>query len=188
MMTPSPGAVTALLRQVNCGDLDALARLIELIYPDLRDLARRQLKRERPGHLWQSRELVNEVYLRLTAHQSHNWQNRAHFFGAASTLMRRLLVDFARAQHARKRGSGEVAVALEDAEAVAVENVVDVLALDDALDALERLSPRQARIVHLRYFGGLSIPEVAEVLGITSRTVVRDWTIARAWLRLRLMP
>jgi RNA polymerase sigma factor (TIGR02999 family) len=183
-----PGAVTVLLGQLRAGEPETLDRLIDLIYPELRALARTHLNREHPGHLLQPTALVNEAYLRLVGHHAHNWQNRAHFFGAASRLMRRILVDFARAEHAGKRGAGEVAVPLEDSVAVVDRSLVDILALDDALTALEQLSPRQARIVQLRYFGGLSTPEVAEVLGITVRTVGRDWATARAWLRLRLTP
>ena len=189
MQRSGQGAVTVLLGRLTTGDPDTMARLMDLIYPELRELARTHLQREPPGHVLQPTALVNEAYLRLVGHHAHNWENRAHFFGAASRLMRRILVDFARAEHAQKRGAGEVPVPLEDSTASAeARSVVDVIALDDALDALERLSPRQARIVQLRYFGGMSMAEVAEALGVTERTVVRDWAAARAWLRLRLGP
>ena len=179
-------SVTALLHQLNAGDPGALSRLIEAIYPELRKLARARLNGERSGQMLQSRELVNEIYLRLVAHRSHSWQGRAHFFAAASNLMRRALVDVARSRRAQKRGTGEIPLALEDEITDNRRTAVNLIALDDALDVLERLSPRQARIVHLRYFGGLSIPEVAEVLSIAPRTVVREWAVARAWLRLQL--
>jgi RNA polymerase sigma factor (TIGR02999 family) len=181
------GDVTILLRQLNAGDRDALGRLTELIYPELRVLARRHFQHERAGHLLQPTALVNEAYVRLVAHHEHNWQSRAHFFGAASRLMRRILVDHARAQHARKRDSGNDVIALEEPAAL-TGDTVDLLALDEALDALEQRSSRQAHVVQLRYFGGLTVPEIAEALGMTPRTVDRDWAVARAWLRLRLQP
>ena len=180
------GEVTALLRQVNGGERDAFGRLMALIYPQLRLLARSHFRHEAAGHLLQPTAVVNEAYVRLVAHDDHNWQNRAHFFGAASQLMRRILVDHARAQHAKKRDGSQVAMPLDEGIAAADGSVVDVIALDEALDALERLSARQARVVQLRYFGGLTVPEIASTLRTTTRTVDRDWATARAWLRLRL--
>jgi RNA polymerase sigma factor (TIGR02999 family) len=187
-MRRQAGAVTLLLRQIRSIDSSSLERLVELIYPELRRLARGQLRRERPGHVLQPTALVNEAYLRLVAHDEQNWENRAHFFGAAAQAMRRILVDYARGQNARKRD----AAWLPPAEAVAAHlgdvAAVDLLALDQALTELEKRSTRQARVVQLRYFGGLSVPETAEALGVTQRTVDRDWATARAWLRLRLTP
>lgn len=180
------GEVTALLARLRSGEQETLSRLIELIYPELRRLAQKHFRQERPGHVLQPTALVAEAYLRLVAHREHRWENRAHFFGAASNLMRRILVDHARASSALKRrdlcavGSPESTTGQHEA------GVIDLIALDAALDELEERSARQARIVQLRYFGGLSVPEVAEVLGITPRTVDRDWAAARAWLRLRL--
>jgi RNA polymerase sigma factor (TIGR02999 family) len=161
---------------------------MELVYPELRKLARGLLRRERSGHVLQPTALVNEAYLRVVAHEHHNWQNRAHFFGAAAQLMRRILVDHARAIHAKKRDSDRALMELTAVGLVAQTQSIDMMALDDALGDLEQLSPRQARIVELRYFGGLSVPETAEALGINPRTVDRDWAAARAWLRRRLRP
>jgi RNA polymerase sigma-70 factor (ECF subfamily) len=182
------GDVTALLRQVNAGEHEAFSRLMALVYPQLRLLARSHFRHERSGHVLQPTAVVNEAYLRLVAHDDHNWQNRAHFFGAASQLMRRILVDHARAQQAKKRDGGQLAMALDQDITGTDPTVVDVIALDEALDALERLSARQARVVQLRYFGGLTVPEIAATLRTTARTVDRDWATARAWLRLRLQP
>ena len=178
--------VTALLQQVNAGKRDAFGRLMARIYPQLRLLARSHFRHEPSGHVLQPTALVNEAYLRLVAHDDHNWQNRAHFFGAASELMRRILVDHARAQHAKKRNAGQIPMPLDEDIGATDDNMVDVIALDEALAALERLSARQARVVQLRYFGGLTVPEIAATLRTTARTVERDWATARAWLRLRL--
>jgi RNA polymerase sigma-70 factor, ECF subfamily len=187
MPTGISGDVTILLRQVNARKPDAVGRLLELIYPELRVLARSHFRRERSGHVLQPTALVNEAYVRLVAHADHDWQNRTHFFGAASQVMRRILVDHARAQRARKRDGGQMTV-LGDGIAATDGRVVDVIALDEALDALERLSPRQAQVVQLRYFAGLTVAEIAETLRTTARTVDRDWATARAWLRIRLRP
>jgi len=181
-----PGQVTLLLRQLGAGDRSALDRLIEAIYPELRKLARQHLRGERPGHLLQPTALVNEVYVRLVAHEQQSWANRSHFFGAAARLMRRILVDHARAERAAKRGGDHVALPLDVAEPILDGRPVDFVALDEALSELARVSTRQARIVELRYFAGLTVPEVGEALGMNPRTVNRDWAVARAWLRLRL--
>lgn len=180
--------VTVLLARLRSGDQHSLSRLIELIYPELRSLAQKHFRQERSGHLLQPTALVAEAYLRLVTHRQHRWKNRAHFFGAASQLMRRILVDHARARGAQKRSHSPAVTPLNDVGATDGASVVDVIALDGALDALERHSARQARIVQLRYFGGLSVPEVAEVLGMTPRTVDRDWSAAKAWLRAQLQP
>jgi RNA polymerase sigma factor (TIGR02999 family) len=163
-------------------------RLMTLIYPELRRLARRQFRAERSDHLLQPTALVNEAYLRLVSHEAHTWENRSHFYGAAAQLMRRILIDHARAQRARKRNGDYAAIPLEEVAVFSEEPSIDVLALDEALTDLEKLSPRQVRIVELRYFAGSSIPEIAETLGMNARTVDRDWAAARAWLRHRLRP
>jgi RNA polymerase sigma factor (TIGR02999 family) len=181
-----PGDVTILLHQLKSGGPDAFARLLDRIYPVLRKLARRHFERERRSHILQPTALINEAYLRLVAHADQSWNNRAHFYGAASQAMRRVLVDHARAARAAKRIDANIVLSIDAAATVADSARVDLLALDDALNALEKLSPRQARIVQLRFFCGLTIPEIAEALSITSRTVDRDWATARAWLRLRL--
>jgi RNA polymerase sigma factor (TIGR02999 family) len=180
------GVVTTLLRDLAAGREGTLPRLLEAIYPDLRRLAEHHFRREREASILQPTALVHEAYLRLVAHEEHNWQNRAHFFGAAAHIMRRILVDYARAQKAQKRGDGSETIPIDDVDVAASDRGLDLIALDAALDALERLSPRQARIVQLRYFGGLTVREVAEALGVTTRTVDREWAIARAWLRVRL--
>jgi RNA polymerase sigma factor (TIGR02999 family) len=176
------GQITTLLRQI--GTAGVGERLVELIYPNLRRLAQRQLKRERPGHVLQPTALVHEAYLRLVDHHDHDWKNRMHFFAAAANVMRRILVDHARAQRARKRAAPPMA--LPEAVTGCEGSITDVIALSEALDALARESPRHARVVELRYFGGLSVHEAAAVLAVTPRTVDRDWAAARAWLRVRL--
>ncbi len=181
--------VTQLLLDWSGGDAAALDRLMPLVLADLRRQASGYLRRERSGHTLQPTALVNEVYLRLVDQQRAHWKSRAHFFAVAAQLMRRILVDHARAHQADKRGGWAHIVALDEAsdapEEQAVANV-DLLALDDALTALAALDERQARVVELRYFAGLTIPETAEVLGVTHATISRDWRNARAWLLLRL--
>jgi RNA polymerase sigma factor (TIGR02999 family) len=159
---------------------------MELIYAELRRIAARQFREERPGHTLQPTALVNEAYLRLVAHNGQTWESRAHFFGAAAVIMRRVLIDHARASRADKRGGGQAAVMLDEASQAVNGPSIDLLALDVALTDLARISPRQGRIVELRYFGGLSVPETAEALGLNPRTVDRDWAAAKAWLRRRL--
>jgi RNA polymerase sigma factor (TIGR02999 family) len=180
------GEVTVLLAQLQAGGRDAFGRLIDRIYPVLRRMANRHVRRERRHHVLQPTALVSEAYLRLVKQSDHRWNNRAHFYGAASHAMRRVLVDYARAAKAQKRIDTAVIVPLDDARHAAEEPRVDLLALDEALRDLEKLSPRQATIVQLRFFGGLSASEIADALAITTRTVDRDWATARAWLRLRL--
>lgn len=181
-----PGEVTRLLREFRAGDDEAASRLMRLIYPELKRLARAQLRRERAGHELQATALVHEAYLRLAAHDRHGWASRAHFFAAAANVMRRVLVDHARARGTRKRAGEWVALTAVDAEVPMHGDGPDLLDLDAALSELERLSPRQARVVELRYFAGMSVPEVARVLDVNPRSVDRDWAAARAWLRLRL--
>jgi RNA polymerase sigma-70 factor (ECF subfamily) len=186
MTIPAVGNVTLLLRQWRSGDGPSMDRLMTLIYPELRRLARRQLRDERPNHLLQPTALVNEAYLRLVSHESHTWENRSHFYGAAAQLMRRILIDHARAQRARKRNGDHAATPIDEEVVFSETSSIDLLALDEALTHLEKLSPRQVRIVELRYFAGSSVPEVAAALGMNARTVDRDWAAARAWLRHRL--
>jgi len=180
MSTPNP--VTALLHAWHRGDESARDRLVPLVYDELHRLARAQFARERSGHTLQPTALVHEAYLRLMDHQDLNWQGRTHFFALAAMTMRRVLVSHARKQRAAKRGQGGVAVTLCEEHAVAEAQGVDVLALDAALRALEAIDPRQARIVELRYFAGLTIEETAEALEISPATVKLDWSLARAWL------
>jgi len=174
--------VTDLLVRWRDGDEGALESLIPLVYAELRSLAHHYLRRERVDHTLQSTALVHEAYVRLVGHPAPALHNRAHFFGVAARLMREILVDHARAQQAAKRGGGASVLTLEDAVDRAQPEGVDVLKLDDALNELARLDPRQSRIVELRYFTGLSIDETADVLGISAATVSREWTTARAWL------
>jgi RNA polymerase sigma-70 factor, ECF subfamily len=175
------GDVTLLLRRIEAGDRAALDPLMELIYPELRRVAQSLFQNESRERILQPTALVNEAYLRLVAHQQHNWRNRAHFFGAAARVMHRILVERARARLAEKRNSE--CVSLDDALGLTTQRSVELLALEDALSELARISPRQASVVQLRYFGGLTVEEAAEALGVTPRTVDRDWAVARAWLR-----
>jgi len=185
---PRAGNVTLLLRELKAGDRTKFAQLVEVVYPDLRRLARHHFRAERPGHVLQPTALVNEAYLRLVAQEDQTWESRAHFFGAAAQLMRRILIEHARTVDARKRGGRDATMSLDGIEVPSTERPIDLLALDDALTALEKVSGRQARIVELRYFAGMSVPEVAEAIGMDPRTVDRDWATARAWLRRRLQP
>jgi len=178
--------VTALLHAWAGGDLQARDRLFSHVYADLRKRAARYLRRERPDHTLQPADLVHEAYLRLTEQERVAWQNRSQFFGIASQMMRRILVDRARAHLAAKRSGQYLSVALEDAVAQSAPRSCDVLALDRALTELGTLDPRQARLVELRYFGGLSLEETATLLGISPTTVKREWRIAKAWLYRRL--
>jgi len=164
------------------GDEAALGRLMPLVYEELRRMAARYMRGEREGHTLQPSALVNEAYLRLADHRNMQWQGRAHFFGVAAQAMRRVLVDHARTRDSGKRGGGQQKVVLEEAALAAVEPEADLVALDEALRELARLSERKARVVELRYFGGLSVEEAAEVLGVAPVTVMRDWKIAKMWL------
>jgi RNA polymerase sigma factor (TIGR02999 family) len=178
----SSSQVTELLVRWRGGDRRALDALLPLVYNELRQLARRYLQRERRGHTLQSTALVHEAYVRLAQQKIPEWRNRAHFFGVAAQLMRQILVDYARSHRAAKRGGSVCKVTLDPALAEARAADVDVLALDDALKELARIDPQQSRIVELRFFGGLTIEDTSEVLGIAPSTVQRDWTTARAWL------
>lgn len=180
----SPGEVTQLLQRFQAGDRDAASRLMALIYPELKRLARAKLKREWQPHDLQPTALVHETYLRLVGHTRRSWESRAHFFAAAANVMRRILVEQARARNAQKRTGG--AVPGDERFEVPDGPPEDLIDLDQALTELERLSSRQARVVELRYFAGLSVPEIATALGVNPRSVDRDWATARAWLRQRL--
>jgi RNA polymerase sigma-70 factor (ECF subfamily) len=174
--------ITALLNEVSLGDRTAESQLISVVYDELRRVAARHMMHERYNHTLQPTALVNEVYLRLLRQQNIKWQNRAHFFGIAAQLMRRVLIEYARTRTAGKRGGVQRRVALEE-HTVVLENKPTYLAdLDEALTRLEQIDPRQTRIVELRFFGGLSVEEIATVLHISPRSVRRDWSSARAWL------
>ena len=182
MSEPSAQNVTKLLVQWSKGDQRALAALVPLVYEELRRVARFYLRQEKQNHTLSSTALVHEAYLKLVNQKDVNWQNRAHFFGVASQMMRRILVDHARHHAYAKRGGGALTLALEEAIATPRRREVDLVALDDALDSLAKLDERQSRMVELRFFGGLSIEETSEVLGISAPTVKREWASARAWL------
>src|SRR5262245_66542304 len=182
MAVPSTREITQLLIAWNHGDAAALEQLAPLVQAEVHRLAKRYMAGERPGHLLQTTALVNEAYLRLIDWQNVEWQNRAHFFGLAAQIMRRILVDFARARDREKRGGDALQVSLSQAANVALERSADLVALDDALRALEKLDPRQARVVELRFFAGLSNEETAEALKVSVGTVRRDWSMAEAWL------
>lgn len=177
-----PHDVTQLLLDWRNGDQQALERLTPLVYDELRRLAARYLRREREGHTLQTTALVNEAYLQLIGQQHRDWQSRAHFLAIAAHLMRNILVDHARAHAAAKRGKGEQALPLNDALEVPGQTAPDVLALDDALRDLAKLDDRKSRIIELRYFGGLSMDEIAEVTGLSVATLRRDLRMAEAWL------
>jgi RNA polymerase sigma factor (TIGR02999 family) len=181
MSAHSPKSVTQLLADWSKGDQEALDGLMPLVYDELRRLAASYMRRERPDHTLQSTALVHEAYLRLVDQRSVKWQNRTHFFGVAAQLIRRLLVDHARTHQAAKRGAA-YKLSLDEAIDVPEQRDVSLLALDDALNTLAAMDPQQSRIVELRFFGGLSIEETAEVVGISPATVKRDWTLAKAWL------
>jgi RNA polymerase sigma factor (TIGR02999 family) len=182
-MTPSPQQVTQLLVAWGSGDQAARDELMPLVYEELRRLAHQCIRRERPGHTLQTSALLNEAYLRLIDQKNINWQDRAHFFGIAARLMRQVLVDYARKRRYAKRGGDAQRVPLDEAMIVSEERAADVVALDEALKLLAEIDPRQSQIVELRFFGGLSIDETAEVLAVSPGTVMRDWTLAKAWLR-----
>jgi len=177
-----PSEITQLLQDWRDGDGKALDILLPRVYKELRRLARHQLRNERPDHTLQSGALVHEAYLRLVGGAPPRWESRTHFFAIAAQLMRQILVDYARRHGAAKRGGTVCRVSLEDAMATPRRAPVDVVALDDALQALARIDARQSRVVELRFFAGLSLNEISEVLEIGPATVQRDWTAARAWL------
>jgi RNA polymerase sigma factor (TIGR02999 family) len=178
--------VTQLLVNWSQGDKEALNELMPLVYDELRRLAKAYLRRERPDHTLQGTAVVHEAFLRLIDQNRVQWQNRAHFFGVAAQMIRHILVDHARAQLAEKRGGGAAKLSLDEALAVAGGPDVDLIKLDDALKGLTKLDPQQSKIVELRFFGGLTIEETAEVLSISPATVKRDWVMAKAWLHRTL--
>jgi RNA polymerase sigma-70 factor (ECF subfamily) len=181
-MDATQGEITLLLHKLNVGDKNAREELITVVYDELRRLATACMRRERVDHTLQPTALVHEAWLRLVEQREWNLQNRAHFFGMAAQLMRRILIDHARAANAEKRGGDQVIVSLENAIAVAVEHPTQLLDVHRALERLDQLDPRRAHIVEMHFFGGLSIDEIAEILGVASRTIDRQWRAARAWL------
>jgi len=183
----TPESITQLLLDWSKGDQKALDKLMPLVYSELRRLAGNYLRRERSGHTLQPTALVNEAYLKLIDQKNAKWQNRAQFYGVAAQLMRRILVDHARQHQAAKRGgSDQQRLSITTAEQLVKQPELDLLALHEALEELTAIDPQQGRIVELKFFGGLSIEEMAEVLGIGHATVERDWKMARAWLRRKL--
>jgi RNA polymerase sigma factor (TIGR02999 family) len=182
MGLPSSHEVTRLLKAWSVGDEEALERLTPLVYRQLHQIAQRYMAGERSGHTLQTTALVNEAYLRLVDCGKVNWQDRAHFFAVSARLMRRILIDFARSRGYLKRGAAAPHVCLEEAPLVSNEVDVNLVALDDALKALSGVDERKSKVVELKFFGGLSVEETAEVLGVSSDTVIRDWRLAKIWL------
>jgi RNA polymerase sigma-70 factor, ECF subfamily len=181
-MAASPEEITVLLRAAQNGDKHAEARLLPLIYPELRRLARRQMRKERSDHTLQPTALVHEAYLRLTLQHERTWECRAHFLAIAANLMRQVLIDHARARLREKRGGGELTACLDDQIAEVNLKPVEVIELDECLNRLTKIDARQGRVVEMRFFGGLSVDEVAYQLAVSPKTVKRDWQLARAWL------
>lgn len=182
MATPAH-SVTRLLHLWGNGDREALSELTPLVYAELRRLAARSLRQERLDHTLESTALVHEAFLRLVDQKDVQWQNRSQFFALASELIRRILVDYARARKTAKRGGGQLMLALDDALAKPQERSLDLVRLDESLEALSQIDPRQGKIIELRYFGGLTIEETAAVLDVSPATVKREWTMAKAWLK-----
>ena len=182
MASGSAPDVTQLLVNWSQGDQGALEQLMPLVYGELRRLASSYLRRERSNHTLQSTALVHEAFMRLVKQQDVQWRNRAHFYAIAAQMIRRILVDYARSQHADKRGAGAVKLELDEAMAVPHQPEIDLLGLNDALDQLAELDPRQSRVVELRFFAGLSIEETAEVMHLSPASIKREWNTARAWL------
>lgn len=185
-MVSVPNDLTQLLVNWGNGDQAALEELLPLVNTELRRLARSYMQRENPGHTLQTSALVNEAYLRLVEQRNVRWQNRAHFFGIAAQLMRRILIDHARSHRYLKRGGGALKVPLDEAAAVTEARAAELLAVNEALVKLTSIDARKGRIVELRFFGGLTIEETAEVMGISTPTVQREWRAARAWLHRTL--
>lgn len=182
---PDKHEVTRLLASLNAGDGRAADALVPLVYKQLRRLAGHYLRQERRGHTLQPTALVHEAFLKLVG-QDATWQNRNHFFAMAANVMRRILVDYARSHDAKKRGGAAEKVSLDDAFVFAKERPSEVIALDEAMNELARIDPRRAQVVELKFFGGLNTDAIAEILGVHSNTVLRDWNLARAWLKTRL--
>ena len=186
MMTLSTPGLTELLDDWQRGDRTALEKLTPLIYDELRRIAHRYVQRERSGHTLQTTALVNEAYLRLAVQEKIEWQNRAHFFAVSAQVMRHILIDHARRRRFAKHGGDAQQVSLEEASLMTEQRAAELVALDEALDELAKLDPRKMRVVELRYFGGLSLEETADVLEISVMTVRRDWRAAKAWLFRRM--
>ncbi len=182
LIAPSPHEVTQLLQAWSGGDQGALAKLTPLVYAELHRRAKHYMRGERPEHTLQTTALVNEAYLKLIASNRMNWRNRAHFFAVAAQAMRRILIDHARSRRSRKRVAELDAVSLDEALVVSQERRADLVALDDALNALATIDPRKSQVVELRFFGGLSMEEAAEVLKVSPDTVMNDWKLAKIWL------
>jgi len=188
MDSPASHDVTQLLVAWTNGDQAARDQLISVVYEELYRLARRYMRKESPGHTLQTSALVNEAFLRLVDQRNVRWQNRSHFFAIAARMMRRILVDYARGRNYAKRGGGERALTLDEGLIVSDERSVEVVAVHEALEELAKFDLRKSQIVELRFFGGLSIDETAEVLGVSPGTVMADWTVAKAWLRREISP
>lgn len=186
-MAPSPHHITQLLKDWSNGDQAAGDELMILVYDELHRMAHRHMRRERLGHTLQTSALVNQAYVRLVDQKNVKWQNRAHFFAIAARMMRRILVDHARSRQYARRGGDALHVSLDEVAIVSEERATDVVALDDALLSLAAIDPRKSQIVELRFFGGLSIDETATLLAVSPGTVMRDWTLAKAWLRREIM-
>lgn len=182
MSAQSHGEITELLGEVRDGKSDAQSRLASLVYDELHRIASCYMRRERPDHSLQATALVNDAYLNLVNQEERNWQNRSHFFALAAQMMRRILIDHARNRKAAKRGGGIAEIQLEEALVIAEDKMEEVIVVDLALTRLSELDPRLARIVEMRFFAGLTAEETAEALGISPRTVKRDWKVAKAWL------
>jgi RNA polymerase sigma factor (TIGR02999 family) len=180
--------ITQLLRDIRTGDKNAEARLIELVYDELHEIAARNLRRERPGHTLQATALVNEAYMRLTSLKETDWKSRAHFFAVAAQVMRHILVDYARNRLSEKRGAGLPALPIDEALTFSDDRLEQLLVLEDALQKLENQDSRANQVVVMRFYGGLSMEEIAEVLQVSTRTVKRDWNYGRAWLKSELGP
>ena len=185
-MEPATHQVTELLQAWSDGEQGAAEQLVPMVYAEFHRLAQRYMAHERPGHILQTTALVNEAYVRLVDTAQTNWRNRAHFFAACSQVMRRILVDWARSRQASKRGGEAQALQLDEALVVTDEPGADIVALDDALNALAALDPRKGQVVEMRFFGGLSVEETAAVLKTSPETVMRDWKFAKSWLRREL--
>lgn len=185
-MQERPENITELLASYGRGDKESLDQLMPVVYDELRRQAARYLRREKAGHTLQTTALIHEAYVRLVDQRNMQWQNRAHFFGIAAQMMRRILVDHARSKKRAKRGGSDIRVSLGDAEVAAKDQELDVVALDEALERLALIDKQQSRVVELRFFSGLSVEETAEVMGISKSTVKRDWSVAKAWLHREL--
>ena len=185
-MQEPPENITELLASYGRGNKESLDQLLPIVYDELRRQAARYLRREQAGHTLQTTALIHEAYVRLVDQRNMQWQNRAHFFGIAAQMMRRILVDHARSKKRVKRGGSEIRVSLDDANVAAKGQDLDVVALDEALERLAQIDEQQSRVVELRFFSGLSVEETAEVMGISKSTVKRDWSMAKAWLHREL--